>query len=314
MQFRPYGATGRMVSVLGISTTAFYDEKELSKYSASIYHAFDKGVNYFDSSPFAFGGTGERALAQAIVEMRKTGHPFNLASRTMAVNGDDLLRDLDGSLRRLDVDTIDFYQLWRIFSEEQLTAGGDASLLSGIRKAIDQGLIRHAVISTNMGKQEIAGLGENLPFEGITLGHSGIRLLFNKDMVQSFTGYNMGLAVLNPFGTDFFESRQELFDFILTSENQTFLEASIHFFMSNDYISTIVTKLSTPYQIDQAISAVDHFEHYSREEINSNWKRMREELLTFREKGKSLSPTNIRESSILTDAVDFLLGPKKADQ
>ncbi|MBN2658203.1 MAG: aldo/keto reductase [Spirochaetales bacterium] len=313
MQFRPYGSTGRMVSILGISTTAFHDEKEMGKYSSSIFHAFDKGVNYFDSSPFAFGGIGERALAHALSEMKTTGHPFNLASRTMAVNGDELLRDLEGSLRRLDVETIDFYQIWRICSEEQLTAGGDSSLLAGVRKAVDQGLIRHAVISTNMGKQDIAGLADNHPFDGITLGHSGIRLLFNKDVVQSFTGYNMGLAVLNPFGTDFFESRQELFDFIRTSENQTFLEASIHFFMSNDYISTIVTKLSTPYQIDQAISAVDHFENYSQEEINANWTRMRKELLTFREQGKSLSPTNIRESSILTDAVDFLLGPKRSE-
>lgn len=310
MQFRPYGATGRMVSVLGISTTSFQEERELGKYSAAIFHAFEKGVTYFDSSPFSYDSIGERALAGAIVEMKKTGHPFNLASRSMAVNGDDLLRDLDKTLRNLDVDVVDFFQLWRICSNEQLKAGGNSSLLAGIRKAIDQGLIRHAVLSTNMGKQDIAGMTEENPFEGITLGHSGIRLLFNKHVVKSFTGYNMGLAVLNPFGTDFFESRQELFDFIRSSENQTFLEASIHFFMSNDYISTIVTNLSSPYQIDQAISAVDQFEKYSDEEINANWANMKKELLSFREKGKSLSVTNIKETSILTDAVEFIRGQR----
>jgi len=302
-----------MVSVLGISTTAFHDEKELDKYSSAIVHAFDRGVNYFDSSPFTFGGIGERALAQAVSKMKSTGHPFNLASRTMAANGDDFLRDLEGSLRLLDVETLDFYQLWRICSEEQLRVGGDSSLLAGIARAVDQGLIRHAVISTNMGKQDINGLIDQHSFEGITLGHSGIRLLFDKEVVHSFHEHHLGLAVLNPFGTDFFESRQELFDFIRTSENQTFLEASIHFFMSNDYISTIVTKLSTPYQIDQAISAVDHFERYSQEEISANWSRMRRELLSFREQGKSLSPKSIKESTILTDAVDFLLRPKNKE-
>lgn len=311
MQFRPYGATGRMVSILGISTTSFHEEKELDKYSSSIFHAFEKGVNYFDSSPFAFEGIGEEALSRAIVEMKKTGHPFNLASRTMATTGSELLRDLEASLKQLDVDTIDFYQLWRICTEEQLLEGGDNSLMEGLKQAVDQGMVRHPVVSTNMGKDDMVQLAENHEFEGITLGHSGIRLLFNKDVIKSFMGYNMGLAVLNPFGTDFFESRQALFDFIRTDENQTFLEASLHFFMSNDYISTVVTKLSTPYQIDQAISAVDHFEHYTEEEINSNWKRMRKELLTFREKGKDLSANSMKESSILTDAVDFLLGPKK---
>ncbi|MBI9098587.1 MAG: aldo/keto reductase [Spirochaetaceae bacterium] len=312
MQYRPYGSTGRMVSVLGISTADFHEKKEIEKYSSSIVHAFEKGVNYFDSSPFARQGIGEKALSNAIVEMKKTGHPFNLASRTMATNGDDLMRDLEMSLRQLDVEIIDYYQLWRICNEEQLTSGGDSSLMAGLKKAVSEGLIRHPVISTNMGKVHMVQMAENYFFEGITLGHSGIRLLFDKDAVFSFTDHNLGLAVLNPFGTDFFHSRQSLFDFIRTSENQTFLEASLHFFMSNDYISTVVTKLSTPYQIDQAISAVDHFEQYTEDEINKNWKRMRNELMTFREQGKTLSAVSIKETSIISDAVEFLLGPKKS--
>lgn len=311
MQFRPYGATGKMVSVLGISTTSFHEEREIEKYSSSIFHAFEKGVNYFDSSPFSFNGIGEIALAKAVAEMKKTGHPFSLASRTMATTESELLKDLEATLRQLDVETIDFYQLWRICTEEQLLDGRDNSLLAGLKKAVDEGLVRHPVISTNMGKDFMVQVAEDHSFEGITLGHSAIRLLFNKEVIRSFTGYNMGLAVLNPFGTDFFESRQSLFEFIRTGDNQTFLEASLHFFMSNDYISTVVTKLSTPYQIDQAISAVDQFENYSEEEINENWKRMRKELLSFREKGKDLSANSMKESTILTDAVDFLLGPRK---
>jgi len=313
MQYRPYGSTGRMVSVLGISTTAFSEKREIDKYCSSIVHAFDRGVNYFDSSPFALNGIGELALSNAIVEMKKTGHPFNLASRTMATTGFEFRKDLEKTLRLLDVDTIDFYQLWRVFSEEHLTNGGDNSLVSAMGNAVSQGLIRHPVISSNMGKIDMVQLAKELSFEGITLGHSGIRLLFNNDVISSFSGFSMGLAVLNPFGTDFFNSRQSLFDFIRTDKNQTFLEASLHFFMSNDYISTVVTKLSTPYQIDQAISAVDLFEQYGEDEINSNWKRMRGELLSFREKGKALSDRNIKETSILSDAVDFLLGPKKTD-
>ncbi|MDA3809174.1 MAG: aldo/keto reductase [Spirochaetaceae bacterium] len=314
MQFRPYGSTGRMISILGISTTAFSEKKELDNYSSSIVHAFEKGVNYFDSAPFSQNGIGEMALSQAVVEMKKTGHPFNLASRTMATNSVEFMDDLEKTLRLLNVDTIDFYQLWRIFSEDQLRSGGDSSLVHIISKAVSEGLIRHPVLSTNMGKIDLIHLVKDMPFEGITLGHSAIRLLFNNAVINSFTGYNLGLAVQNPFGTDFFESRQFLFDFIRTSTNQTFLEASLHFFMSNDYISTVVTKLSTPYQIDQAISAVDHFEQYSEEEINANWKRMKDELLSFRQKGKTLSDVSIKETSILTDAVEFLLGPKKNNE
>ena len=311
MQFRPYGSTGRMVSVLGISTTAFSEEKEIDKYSSSIVHAFEKGVNYFDSSSFAQNGIGEKALSNALIDMKKTGHPYNIASRTMATTGSEFLKDLEKTLKVLNVETIDYYQLWRVFSETQLKSGGDSSLISAMEKAKSEGLIRHSVFSTNMRKENLVELADELSFEGITLGHSGTRLLYNKDVINSFTGYNMGLAVLNPFGTDFFQSRQSLFDFIRTSENQTFLEASIHFFMSNDYISTIVTKLSTPYQIDQAISAVDHFEQYSEDEIHANWKRMKEELLSFRKKGKTLSEADSNESSAISEAVDFLLRPKK---
>ena len=76
MQFRPYGSTGRMVSILGISTTAFSEEREIDKYSSSIVHAFEKGVNYFDSSSFAQNGIGEKALQSVRAIALKEGLSF----------------------------------------------------------------------------------------------------------------------------------------------------------------------------------------------------------------------------------------------
>jgi aryl-alcohol dehydrogenase-like predicted oxidoreductase len=67
--------------------------------------ALDAGINLIDAGPRA---DGEEALAAALARRRKE---FFLATKTKAINPSAFWKDLDASLRALNTDCIDIYQI-----------------------------------------------------------------------------------------------------------------------------------------------------------------------------------------------------------
>lgn len=88
----------------------------------AIQRALDLGINFFDTAANYGAGHSERILGQALAGRRdkviivtKFGHIINEETRTVYADEDALLgnirQDCEDSLRRLDTDYIDIYQL-----------------------------------------------------------------------------------------------------------------------------------------------------------------------------------------------------------
>jgi len=74
-----------------------------------IAHAFDRGVNFFDSAESYRWGNAEEAIGKALKGRRDK---VILTSKTKAGAGDsrgEIMKSLDGSLRRLQTDHVDIY-------------------------------------------------------------------------------------------------------------------------------------------------------------------------------------------------------------
>ena len=76
--------------------------------AATILHAFDRGVKYFDTAPAYFEDKSERIVGQAVLEMKKRNRPFYISTKSAGQTAGDVRRDLEASLHRLNLDTIDF--------------------------------------------------------------------------------------------------------------------------------------------------------------------------------------------------------------
>jgi aryl-alcohol dehydrogenase-like predicted oxidoreductase len=139
MKRRILGKSGIEVSALGMGCWAIggpwtWDQPGKEPFPAgwgqvddqeslrAIHTALDMGVNFFDTAANYGAGHSERILGQALKGRReqaviatKFGHIINEEQKT--VYGDDSLvipnvrQDLENSLRRLQTDTIDVYQL-----------------------------------------------------------------------------------------------------------------------------------------------------------------------------------------------------------
>jgi predicted aldo/keto reductase-like oxidoreductase len=96
------GRTGLEVSDVSFGSSGTSD-------AALVRYAFERGVNFFDTAESYRGGYAEEAIGEALQGKRDR---VVLSSKTKADTGDrraDMMRALEGSLRRLGTDRVDIY-------------------------------------------------------------------------------------------------------------------------------------------------------------------------------------------------------------
>ncbi|MCK5671823.1 MAG: aldo/keto reductase, partial [Spirochaetales bacterium] len=114
MIYREYGNTGKKVSVLGFGGMRFENPSDIDGSAEILLHALKSGITYFDTAPGYCGDKSEDIFGTAIKEMKKMDKPFYLSTKSNKPDAGDLRRDLENSLRRLNVDSIDFYNCWYV--------------------------------------------------------------------------------------------------------------------------------------------------------------------------------------------------------
>ncbi|BFH59620.1 aldo/keto reductase [Paenibacillus azoreducens] len=118
MRYRRLGGSGLEVSVLGLGTNAFGKRADQEESARIIHHAIDRGVNFIDTANIYAGSESERIIGEALADKR---HGVVLATKAGLVNGEGpntkgssryhLMQELDRSLKRLQTDYVDLYQI-----------------------------------------------------------------------------------------------------------------------------------------------------------------------------------------------------------
>lgn len=116
MEYKAYGKTGIQLSKIGFGGMRFDNIKDVETCATLVKTAYDKGINYFDTAPLYFNGRSEKVFGVAFNEMKKTRteKPFYVSTKTFESNPDKIRRDLEKSLKKLQLDAIDFYHVWCI--------------------------------------------------------------------------------------------------------------------------------------------------------------------------------------------------------
>ena len=102
--------------------------------------ALDCGVNYIDTARAYREGEDEKVIGQALQDRR---HELVLASKTSRRDAEGVRRELETSLRALQTDYLDIYQLHHLNTEAERTqALAPGGALDAILRAREEGLIR----------------------------------------------------------------------------------------------------------------------------------------------------------------------------
>src|SRR4029450_13633360 len=123
MEHRPLGRTGVSVSKLCLGTMMFgaWGNRDHDDSIRIIHRALDAGINFIDTADVYSQGESEEIVAKALTGGRRDD--VVLATKFHGAMGEDpnqqgssrrwIIREVDNSLRRLNTDYIDLYQVHR---------------------------------------------------------------------------------------------------------------------------------------------------------------------------------------------------------
>jgi len=218
MKYRVLGKTGLSVSVVGFGTWQFGGEwgrmfapEQVQKL---LFHANDRGINFIDTAECYGDGLSESLVGQALRGRRgdwviatKFGHQYNgLFDRTPRWSAGEMIQQLEKSLRHLQTDYVDLYQLHSpkddFFDNDELWTTLDDQIKAG--------KVRHLGISVspndNLKQTEAA----------TRLGAKTIQVLYNrldrvpeKRVLPSCSEQGLGVLARVPLASGFLSGRFE---------------------------------------------------------------------------------------------------------
>lgn len=275
MIYREYGSTGLQVSAIGFGGMRFGERDEDREVCAALIRAaYDAGVNYFDTAPGY--GKSEEIFGLALQEMlpARTERPFYISTKTMKKDPGEARCDLEKSLERMGVDSVDFFHLWCICDMEDYRRRRDNGVLREFERMREEGLARHIVVSTHLPGDQVGELLVDYPFEGVLLGYSAMNFKYRDQGLQAAHAQGQGVVVMNPLGGGIIPQHPELFDFLRTREEETVVEAALRFLINDKRIDVVLTGLSSQAQLEEAVRAAEGVQPISEERIG----QMRAEL------------------------------------
>jgi aryl-alcohol dehydrogenase-like predicted oxidoreductase len=118
VEFRQLGTSGLRVSAIGLGCNPFGNEVDPPTAEAIVNQAIDVGVTYFDTADSYFAGKSEDYLGRALKGKRdkvivatKVGNRTGPDENDRGASRKHILDSCEASLRRLQTDYIDVYQI-----------------------------------------------------------------------------------------------------------------------------------------------------------------------------------------------------------
>ncbi len=259
MQYRTLGKTGLKVSVIGFGTIKFpqISEKQASE---AINRALDLGINFIDTARNY--GDSEHKIGIAIKERRDECY---IATKTSSRSYEGAMKDLEASLRELQTDHIDLWQLHNVCDMQkwrEVTAPGGA--LEAARQAKEEGKVDHIGISFHRAldvMREAIKCGE---FETIMVLYNPLdEENTGREIIPLAHKHNVGVIVMKPLsgGTLALSlSDEEREEKHRSSNGEWFdpiVRGCLRYVISNPAVSTVIPGMRFTWEVEENVKAAD---------------------------------------------------------
>lgn len=210
MNYRPLGRSGLQVSVIGLGTNQFGGKVDQAGVNEIIDGALDLGINFIDTADVYQQGRSETALGVAlkgkwekIVLATKAFFPTGDGPNDKGVSRYHLVNAVEASLRRLQSDHIDLYQMHR---------WDDATPIEETLRALDDlvrsGKVRYIGASNYMAWQLaranlLAEINHWTPFVSIQNHYHMFEREQEREMIPFCNAHNIGILPFFPLAGGF---------------------------------------------------------------------------------------------------------------
>jgi aryl-alcohol dehydrogenase-like predicted oxidoreductase len=197
MPTRNLGKTGARVTIFGLGGQGALEKANNEEVSVQIIQrALELGVNYFDTS--AIYGGPERWSEQYLGKGLKGNRDrVFLATKTKERTRDAALKNIELSLKLLDTDHVDSWQLHDVGIQEDIdTIFGKGGALEALIQAHDQKIVRHLGVTGRFRPDALIECIHRFPFDTVLMGVNAADKYyypFEKDLLPLAVEKQMGI-------------------------------------------------------------------------------------------------------------------------
>ncbi len=199
---RILGRTGVEVPVIvlgGVAGMAMKPTKEFHPAELALA-ALNAGINYFDSAASYSNGQSELNYGEVVASRRKE---IFLTSKTLERTYDGAMRDIEGSLRRLQTDHLDLYQVHSVTEKEDITLWGKPDgMLRAFHKLRDEKVIRFIGVTGHESAEAMNRAIDMYEFDTILTTFNPVprRRPFREMVLQNALSKKMGIIAMKVMG------------------------------------------------------------------------------------------------------------------
>jgi aryl-alcohol dehydrogenase-like predicted oxidoreductase len=226
MNYNRLGDTGLFVSELALGTMTFGEHKGLESMGGldqgeanmMLARAFEAGVNLFDTADFYAQGESERLLGRALRELGVPREDYLVATKVFGAVGQGpngagasrghIMDVVKSSLKRLDVDHIDLYQIHGFDPATPIE-----ETLRALDDLVRQGHVRYVGISNWSAWQitKALGISERLGITRLTSLQAYYSIVgrdIEREITPLLESEGVGLLVWSPLAGGFLSGKQ----------------------------------------------------------------------------------------------------------
>jgi hypothetical protein len=258
MSTRPLGKTGHRVSLFSLGGQATLEESGRDEEALTIINrAIDLGVNYIDTAAAYGSGVSETYLGKVMKQRRKE---VFLASKTHARSYDGSMRLLERSLKQLQTDHLDLWQLHNVRTQDDLDKiFAKEGAIKALEKARDEKMVRFLGITGHHDPFILRKGIEQYPFDSILMALNAA-----DKHNASFIDNLLPVAV---------EKKMSIVGMKVPARGRIFrengvanMEQAMRYVLTLP-VSTIIVGISVPKELEENVQIAKRFKPYTNDEM-----------------------------------------------
>lgn len=258
MPKRPLGKIGYEAAIFSIGGQATLEKVWRTDDSVAIVNrAIDLGVNYIDTAAAYGDGVSEMYIGRVMKTRRKE---VFLASKTMDRSYDGSMRLLERSLKNLQTDHLDLWQVHNVRTQEDLDRMfADDGVVKALEKARDEKMVRFLGITGHRDPVILRKGIERYPFDSILMALNAAdrhNASFIENLLPVAVEKKMSIVGMKV------PARGKLF----RRDGITSMEQAMRYVLTLP-VCTIIVGISTLEELEENVRIAKAFKPYTQEEM-----------------------------------------------
>ncbi len=260
MIYREIGKLGIKISSLGFGSMRLPMKEgrdgreyvEEDKAVETMRRAFDLGVNYIDTAPYYCENQCEEVIGKALKGRRDKVYVSTKSPiKDYKPTADEFTRWLEQSLKRLDVDYIDFYHFWGIGWDVYNTRMNiPHGPLEAAFKAKREGLIKHLSFSFHDVPENMIKLIDTGNFETVLCQYNLLDRK-NEDAIAYAHEKGMGVFIMGPVGGGRLGEPSPVIQNMIPGGVKSTAEMALRFVLANPNVTCALSGMSDVSMVEE---------------------------------------------------------------